>query len=151
AVTDISFTALAELQGKVVSIIRTDPAVDYINSTVGQGGVNPTANTGRMSIALKPRDERKERAQQVIQRLRQKANTVPGISVIFQSVQNIPNLTGRSSRAEFQYTLQSSDTESLYRVAPEMRERIAQLPGVRDVNSDLYIKNPQMGVEVDRE
>jgi HAE1 family hydrophobic/amphiphilic exporter-1 len=66
-------------------------------------------------------------------------------------VQNIPNLSGRSSKAEFQYTLQSSDTEALYRVAPDMLERIAKLPGVRDANSDLYIKNPQMGVEIDRE
>jgi HAE1 family hydrophobic/amphiphilic exporter-1 len=73
------------------------------------------------------------------------------MSVIFTAVQNIPNLTGRASKAEFQYTLQSSDTEALYRLAPEMRERIAKVAGVRDVNSDLYIKNPQMGVEIDRE
>src|SRR5262249_13033161 len=66
-------------------------------------------------------------------------------------VQNIPNLAGCISKAEFQYTLQSSDTETLYRMAPEVRDRIAQLDGVRDVNSDLYIKNPQMGVEIDRE
>ena len=87
----------------------------------------------------------------MIQRLRATANTVPGMSVIFQAVQNIPNLTGRTSKAEFQYTLQSSDTEALYRLAPEMRDRIAKVEGVRDVNSDLYIKNPQMGVEIDRE
>ena len=73
------------------------------------------------------------------------------MSVIFQTVQNIPTSTGRISKAEFKYTLQSSDTEALYRLAPEMRERIAKVEGVRDVNSDLYIKNPQMGVEIDRE
>jgi HAE1 family hydrophobic/amphiphilic exporter-1 len=151
AATDISIPALTELQGKVAAIVRADKAVDYISSSVGPGGINPTANTGRISIALKPRAERGESVTQVIQRLRVSANTVPGMSVIFQPVQNIPNLAGRISKAEFQYTLQSSDTEALYRMAPELRDRIAKVEGVRDVNSDLYIKNPQMGVEIDRE
>src|SRR5437016_4782910 len=151
AATDISIPALIELQTKVAAIVRADTAVDSINYAVGSGGINPTSNTGRISIALKPRAERGESANQVIQRLRVTANTVPGMSVIFTAVQNIPNLTGRASKAEFQYTLQSSDTEALYRLAPEMRERIAKDAGVRDVNSDLYIKNPQMGVEIDRE
>jgi len=151
AATDISIPALIELQAKVAAIVRADTAVDYISSSVGPGGINPTANTGRLSIALKPRKERGESATQVIQRLRTTANTVPGISVIFQAVQNIPNLAGRISKAEFQYTLQSSDTEALYRMAPELRDRIAKVEGLRDVNSDLYIKNPQMGVEIDRE
>jgi HAE1 family hydrophobic/amphiphilic exporter-1 len=65
-------------------------------------------------------------------------------------IQNI-NIGGRISKSEFQYTLQSNDTETLYRVAPEMRDKIAALPGVRDVATDLYVKNPQMTVEVDRE
>jgi HAE1 family hydrophobic/amphiphilic exporter-1 len=65
-------------------------------------------------------------------------------------VQNL-NVTGRASKSEFQYTLQSSNTEALYRLADEMKAKIAKVPGLRDVNSDLYIKNPQMGVEIDRE
>jgi hydrophobic/amphiphilic exporter-1 (mainly G- bacteria), HAE1 family len=151
AVSDIGIPALIELQTKVAAIVKADKAVDYINYSVGPGGINPTSNTGRISIALKPRSERGENATQVIQRLRVAANTVPGMSVIFTAVQNIPNLSGRSAKAEYQYTLQSSDTEALYRLAPEMQAKIAQIPGTRDVNSDLYIKNPQMGVEVDRE
>jgi HAE1 family hydrophobic/amphiphilic exporter-1 len=151
AVTDISIPALTELQAKVAAVVRADKAVDYISSSVGPGGVNPTANKGRISIALKPRDERGESATQVIQRLRVTANTVPGISVIFQAIQNIPKLDGRISQAEFQYTLQSSDTEALYRAAPDLTARIAKIEGVRDVNSDLAITNPQMGVEIDRE
>jgi HAE1 family hydrophobic/amphiphilic exporter-1 len=151
AATDISIPALKELQGKVAEIVRADKAVDYISSSVGPGGINPTSNTGRINIALKPRAVRGESATQVIQRLRTTANVVPGVSVIFQAVQNIPNLSGRQSKAEFQYTLQSSDTEALYRSAPDMRERMAKIAGLRDVASDLYIKNPQMGVEIDRE
>jgi HAE1 family hydrophobic/amphiphilic exporter-1 len=70
--------------------------------------------------------------------------------VYFQNVQNI-NITGRITKSEYQYTLQSSDTDLLYKVAPEMRDKIAQIEGLRDVTTDLYIKNPQMTVEVDRE
>ncbi len=150
AATDISFPAMSELQSKVAAIIRADKAVDYVNSTVGPGGPVPTTNAGRMFIALKPRAERGENSTAVIQRLRRTANTVPGIAVYFQNVQNI-NITGRPSKAEFQYTLQSSDTETLYRVAPELRERLSHVEGLRDVTSDLYVKNPQMNIEVDRE
>jgi hydrophobic/amphiphilic exporter-1 (mainly G- bacteria), HAE1 family len=150
AATDISFPAMVALQAKVTDIVLKDKAVDYVNPSVGPGGVNPTPNTGRIYIALKPRSERSENATAVIQRLRVTANTVPGMQITFQSVQNI-NITGRQSKSEFQYSLQSSDTEALFRLAPEMRDKISKVEGIRDVNSDLYIKNPQMNVEIDRE
>src|SRR5262244_193958 len=148
--SDISFRAMMERQLQIAAILRKDPAVDYINVTVGAGGPNPTNNYGRFFIALKPRSERQENSTAVIQRLRASTNAVTGMATYYQNVQNI-NITGRASKAEFQYTLVSSDTESLYRLAPEMRDKIAQLPGLRDVNTDLFIKNPQMTVEVDRE
>jgi HAE1 family hydrophobic/amphiphilic exporter-1 len=150
AATDISFPAMVALQAKVSDIVLKDKAVDYVNPSVGPGGVNPTPNTGRIYIALKPRSERTENSTAVIQRLRITANTVPGMAVTFQNVQNI-NVTGRPSKSEYQYSLQSSDTEALFRLAPEMRDRIAKIEGIRDVNSDLYIKNPQMNVEIDRQ
>jgi len=150
AATDISFPAMVALQAKVTDIVLKDKGVDYVNPSVGPGGVNPTPNTGRIYIALKPRSERTENSTAVIQRLRVTANTVPGMAVFFQNVQNI-NITGRPSKSEYQYSLQSSDTEALFRLAPEMRDRIAKVEGVRDVNSDLYIKNPQMNVEIDRQ
>jgi HAE1 family hydrophobic/amphiphilic exporter-1 len=150
AAADISLPNLAELQSQVLAIIRKDPAVDYINSQIGPGGPSPTTNTGRMFIALKPRHERNVSSTEVMQRLRQAANSVPGMVVYFQNVQNI-NITGRATRAEFQYTLTSSDTETLYRVAPEMKDKLTELPGLRDVSSDLNLKNPQMNVEIDRE
>jgi HAE1 family hydrophobic/amphiphilic exporter-1 len=150
ASSDVSFVQMGVLQRQVAAIIRADKAVDYVNSTIGAGGPNPTLNIGRMFIALKPRKERRESATAVIQRLRAAANTVPGMAVYFQNVQNI-NITGRITKSEYQYTLQSSDTDLLYKVAPEMRDKIAQIEGLRDVTTDLYIKNPQMTVEVDRE
>ena len=150
ASSDVSFAQMAVLQRQVAEIVRSDKAVDYVNSTIGAGGPNPTLNAGRMFIALKPKKERGENSTEVIQRLRRAANVVPGMAVYFQNVQNI-NITGRISKSEFQYTLQSSDTTLLYEVAPQMRDKIANIEGLRDVTTDLYIKNPQMTIEVDRE
>jgi HAE1 family hydrophobic/amphiphilic exporter-1 len=146
---DISFKAMFDRQREVAELIRKDKAVDYVNSTVGTGGPNPTNNYGRLFIALKPKKER-ENVTEVIQRLRRTANSVTGMVTYFQAVQNI-NITGRISKSEFQYTLQSSDTAALYNIAPMLRDKIAQIDGLRDVTTDLYIKNPQLGIEIDRE
>ncbi len=149
AATDTSFAAMSERQKLLADIIRADPAVEFVNSTVGSGGPNPTANYGRLFVGLKPKKER-DPAPVVMARLRQKALQVPGLQAFFQSIQNL-NIGGRPSKSQYQYTLQSGDTESLYRLAPEMRDRIAQVPGLLDVTTDLYIKNPQLTVEIDRE
>ncbi len=146
---DISFKAMTERQREIAEIVRADPAIIYVNSTVGSGGPNATTNNGRMFIALKPKDER-ESSTAVIQRLRQKNASVIGMAVYFQNVQNL-NITGRMTKGEYQYTLRSSDTDALYRIAPLLRERVARIDGLRDVGSDLYISNPQMTVEIDRE
>ncbi|MCG6205919.1 efflux RND transporter permease subunit [Rhodopseudomonas sp. HC1] len=149
AATDTSFEAMKERQLALVQILREDPAVDYINSTVGAGGPNPTANYGRLFVGLKPIKER-DPAPKVITRLRQQASQVPGIQAFFQSIQNL-NVGGRISKSQYQYVMQGSDTEALYRLAPEMRDKISKLPGLLDVTTDLYIRNPQMTVEIDRE
>jgi HAE1 family hydrophobic/amphiphilic exporter-1 len=147
--TDVSFPALSTLQRQVADIVRADPAVAYVNSTVGAGGPNTVGNSGRMLVALKPRKERDSLAE-IIARLRKNANVVPGIAIFFQPIQNI-NLGGKLSKSQYQYTLQSNDTATLYRVAPELRDKVAKIPGLLDVTTDLYIKNPQVTVEVDRE
>jgi hydrophobic/amphiphilic exporter-1 (mainly G- bacteria), HAE1 family len=147
--TDISFPALSDLQRKVADVVRADPAVAYVNSTVGTGGPNSVGNSGRMLVALKPRKER-DNLQTILARLRQTANVVPGIAIYFQPIQNI-NLGGRLAKSQYQYTLQSNDTASLYRVAPEMREKVSRIPGLLDVTTDLYVTNPQITIEVDRE
>jgi HAE1 family hydrophobic/amphiphilic exporter-1 len=150
AASDVSFDQMIVLQRQVSAIIRADKAVAYANSTIGAGGPNPTLNIGRLYVALKPKEERKESSTEVIQRLRREANVVPGVIVYFQNVQNI-NITGRITKSEYQYTLQSSDTGLLYDVAPQLRDKIAKIEGLRDVTMDLYIRNPQMTVEIDRE
>ena len=146
---DISFRAMQERQSQIADLIRQDPAVAYLNSTVGIGGPNATNNTGRMFVGLKPKAERGPSGP-VLQRLRRTTANVVGMAVYFREIQNI-NLGGRISKGEFQYTMQSSETDTLYRVSDEMLERIKTIPGLRDVNSDLYIKNPEIEIEIDRE
>ena len=147
--TDISFPEISRLQRQVADLVRADPAVDYVNSTAGSGGPNSVGNSGRMLVALKPRKER-DSLQVILARLRKNSNSVPGLAIYFQPIQNI-NLGGKLAKSQYQYTLQSNDTASLYRVTPEMRDKIAQIPGLLDVTTDLYVTNPQVTIDVDRE
>ena len=147
--TDISFPAISQLQRKVADVVRADPAVAYVNSTVGTGGPNSVGNSGRMLVALKPRGER-DNLQTILARLRRTANVVPGLAIYFQPIQNI-NLGGKLAKSQYQYTLQSNDTATLYRLAPELRDKISKIDGLLDVTTDLYVTNPQVTIDVDRE
>jgi HAE1 family hydrophobic/amphiphilic exporter-1 len=149
AATDTSFEAMVERQSKIAEIVKADKDVEYVNSTVGAGGPNTTANYGRMFVVLKDKKQR-DPMRVVIGRLMRATAGVPGIQVFPRPIQNI-NIGGRISKSEYQYTLQSADTPALYKVAPELERRLAQLPELRDVTTDLYIKNPQMLVDIDRE
>ena len=149
AATDTSFEAMKERQQALVEVLKSDPAIEYLNSTVGSGGPNPTANYGRLFIALKPKKER-DNLNTIIGRLRIKSRQIAGMQAFFQPIQNL-NVGGRISKSQYQYVMQSGDTESLYRLAPEIRDKIEKLPGLLDVTTDLYIKNPQMTVDIDRE
>jgi len=120
-----------------------------VNSTVGAGGPNTVGNSGRMLVALKPRDERDSQPK-ILARLRQKANIIPGIAIFFQPIQNI-NLGGKLAKSQYQYVLQSNDTATLYRLAPELRDKISKINGLLDVTMDLYVTNPQVTITVDRE
>jgi HAE1 family hydrophobic/amphiphilic exporter-1 len=148
AATDTSFEAMAERQREVAAIVRKDKDVAYVVSIAGATGISRTTNTGRLFVSLKPRHQRTESANQIIQRLRGTVAQVAGVKAFFQPVQNI-SIGGTSARALYQYTLQSSDTDTLYTVAPQMLDRIAQIGMLRDVNSDLQITNPQLTIDVD--
>jgi len=146
---DISYRAMLERQNAIAEMIRSDPAVAFVNSTVGVGGPNSTVNTGNIFLGLKPRAERGPSGP-VLARLRRATASVVGMATYFREIQNI-NLGGRIAKGEFQYTMQSSETETLYKASGDMLERIKEIPGLRDVNSDLYIKNPEIQIDIDRE
>jgi HAE1 family hydrophobic/amphiphilic exporter-1 len=133
--SDISFSAMTERTRQVMDILLKDPAVDYLNITTGVGGANSTSNFGRALVVLKPRNQR-EGVETVVRRLRVKANSLVGVAAYFQIMQNI-NVGSRVGKSMYQYTLQSSDTATLYKVGPDMMEKIAKIPGLRDVTGDL--------------
>jgi hydrophobic/amphiphilic exporter-1 (mainly G- bacteria), HAE1 family len=144
---DTSFEAMAARQMRVAEIVKADPAIDYLTSNIG--GFNAT-NNGFMFIALKPKEQR-DKAEVVIARLRRAVSEVPGITAVFQQVQNINLNAGRSSRAQYLYSLQGPDLGALFSYAPLMQQRLAQLPQLRDANIDLQLRNPQLSIDIDRE
>ena len=146
AASDIAFPAMAERQKEISRLIRQDPAVDYMTTSVGLGGTNQ----GSVFVALKPKSERSEMSE-IIARLRRTATSVPGINAVFQPVQNLNLNGGRASRAPYQYTMQSSDIKSLFAIAPDMLQKMQALPQLRDTTSDLKITNPELRIDIDKE
>jgi hydrophobic/amphiphilic exporter-1 (mainly G- bacteria), HAE1 family len=146
----ISFEDMVRHQQALAKIVREDPNVLAYNSTVGAGGPNLTGNTGRMFIRLKPRSERKLSADEVIQRLRPKLAQTPGIQMFLINPPVI-NVGGRISKALYQFTLQSPNTQELYRYGSLLESRLRAVPALQDVSSDIQLKNPQLNIEIDRD
>ncbi|MBL1175180.1 efflux RND transporter permease subunit [Pantanalinema sp. GBBB05] len=150
AAQDISFSEMQKHQQAIADIIRRDPNIDALNSTIGSGGPNASANSGRIFIRLKPRHDRALNADQIVQELRPKLARVPGIKVFLQNPPAI-NIGGQQSKAQYQYTLQSPNFEELQEYAPKLETALRQLPELQDVNSDLQVNNPQLKVDVNRQ
>jgi hydrophobic/amphiphilic exporter-1 (mainly G- bacteria), HAE1 family len=150
AAQGISFSAMAERQKEIAAIIAKDPNVDSFMSGIGVSGVSVASNTGRVFIRLKPRKERRLNVDDVIEELRPKLAAVPGIQVFMQNLPPI-RIGGLLTKSQYQFTLQSPDTEELFRYAPILEEKLRQLPGLQDVTSDLEIKNPQVNIDIDRD
>jgi len=150
AAQGISFDAMREHQMAVARIVAADTNVAAFMSSVGAGGPSASGNAGRIFMRLKPRSERRLSADQVIQELRPKLASVPGIKTILQNPPVIP-MGGMQSKAFYQFSLQDTDTEELYRWAPILMGKMAELRGFQDVTSDMLIANPQITVEIDRD
>jgi HAE1 family hydrophobic/amphiphilic exporter-1 len=118
-------------------------------SSIGPSGPNVASNSGRIFLMLKPREERMS-AEGLIQELRPKLAAIPGIRAFLQNLPPI-RIGGQLTKSQYQLTLQGTDTDELYRMAPLLEARIRELPGLQDVTSDLQIANPQIGVEIDRD
>ena len=144
---DISFPALRDKMLQYVQIVLKDPAV---NNVVGFSGGQGSSNTGRMFVVLKPPDERKATADQIINRLRPKLAVIPGATLFLTATQDL-NIGGRQSNAQFQYTIQSEDLQDLNYWAPRILAKLRSLPELRDVNSDQQDKGLAAEVVVDRD
>jgi HAE1 family hydrophobic/amphiphilic exporter-1 len=143
----LGFDAMIDHQLEVMRVLRADPNIRNMTSTVGGGG---GANGGRIQIELVPREERTLSADEVIDALRPRLAAIPGVRVYLQNPPVI-NIGGRLSRAQYQFTMTSGDTDELYTAAGAFEARLRELPGLVDVSSDLQLTNPDVDVALDRE
>ncbi|HCL81373.1 MAG TPA: acriflavine resistance protein B [Nitrospiraceae bacterium] len=146
----VSFEDMKMHQQKLVEIVLKDNNVEAFMSSVGASGTRVGSNSGFMFLKLKPRHERKLNADQVIQELRPKVMGVPGIMVFMQNPPPI-RLEATLSKAQYQFVLQSPETDELYRYAGDFEMKLRGLPMIQDVTSDLQIKNPQVNLAIDRD
>ena len=146
----ISFTAMAERQQALADVILKDRAVESLSSFIGVDGINATLNSGRMLINLKPLEVRRERAPDVIRRLREELAKVPGITLYMQSVQDL-SIEDRVSRTQYLFTMESPDSAVLAQWVPRLVERLQAAPEMRDVASDLQDKGLRAYVEINRD
>jgi len=146
AAEDTSFAAMVTLQDKVAKIVREDANVSSVTSFNGGGGAQ---NTGRMFINLKPRDQRKP-MKDVVEILRKKMATVPGINSFLQPTQNL-QLGGRPSKSQYQYILQSVETSELNNWAEKLQDKLRADPLFKDVTTDSQLKGLQASLQIDRD
>ena len=146
---DISFEAMKEHQRTVMDIIRADPNVDAVMGFIGSTSFNPGLNVARLTVSLKPSDQRKP-VEEVIRGLRPKFANLMGIKVFVQNVPAI-RIGGRLTKSPYQYVVQGASTEELYHWTPIIEAKLKTLPGLLDVTSDLQIARPEVTVEIDRE
>jgi hydrophobe/amphiphile efflux-1 (HAE1) family protein len=147
---DISFPAMRALQEKIIRMVLDDPAVATVTGSVGSGFSSSTVNNGRMFIALKPLDERKVSVDEVVARIRKQGAQIPGINLFMTANQDI-RMGGRSAKAQYQFSLQSSDLNELNTWSPRVVAAFRKLPELKDVSSDQQIGGLQANVIVDRD
>ena len=145
-----SFNGMYRHQVMAMNVVAADSNVAGFMSAMGSGGVGSTSNQGRFIIRLKDRTDRKLSADEVARELQGKLAQVAGLRAF---VQNPPviNIGGRQSKSLYQYTLQGADIDELYRTSQAMQARMTDMKQLRNVTSDLQIKNPQVQLSIDRD
>ncbi|WP_105620506.1 MdtB/MuxB family multidrug efflux RND transporter permease subunit [Cronobacter malonaticus] len=145
----VSFASMAERQRAVADVILKDPAVESLTSFVGVDGTNPSLNSARLQINLKPLDDRDDRVQTVIARLQEAASGVPGATLYLQPIQDL-TIDTQVSRTQYQFTLQANSLEALSTWVPKLIARLQTLPQLADVSSDWQDNGLVAYVNVDR-
>ena len=146
----VSFRAMSERQQQLAEVILGDPAVASLSSYIGVDGDNPTLNSGRLLINLAPHGERDVTASEVIERLRPQLAELPGIQLYLQPVQDL-TIEDRVSRTQFQFSLESPDTELLEAWTPTLVDALREQPQLTDVASDLQSRGLQVFLDIDRD
>jgi HAE1 family hydrophobic/amphiphilic exporter-1 len=145
----ISFEDMVRHQKEAAKVFGSSPYVVNYMSTVGGGGVNAALNSGRIFALLTERS-RRPHVDQIIQELRPKLSQIPGVNVFLQNLPPI-RIGGTLTKSQYQFTLQSPNSEELYQFAPKLEQRLRGLGLLQDVTSDLQVKNPEVTVQIDRD
>jgi len=147
---NISFTAMADRQQALARVILQDPAVESLSSFIGVDGTNTTVNSGRIQINLKPIEERRVSASDIIRRMQAQLAKVDGITLFMQPVQDL-TVEDRVSRTQFQFSLEDADVQELSVWVPRFMQRLQSLPELRDVASDQQNQGLETRLNIDRE
>ncbi len=147
-----SYYQMIDYQKAVADVFRNDPNVQALMSTVGGTSASTLGgpNYGELVVHLKPRSERKELVNQIIEELRPKLANFPGMRVYLQNPPTI-RIGGQVTKSLYQFSMQSPDKQELYAGAEKLEKQVERLPGVQDVTSDLAILAPQVNVTIDRD
>jgi hydrophobe/amphiphile efflux-1 (HAE1) family protein len=144
----VSYEQMTAYAKSVSAIVLQDP--DVTTFFVRSGGAGAAANTGSLTVNLKPRRQRRATVVDIVNRMRPKTSNIVGLRISFSIPPSI-RIGGYAQPASYDYTLYSPDTEALYREAPGLERLIARLPGLVDVTSNLQVKNPQIEITIDRD
>jgi multidrug efflux pump len=149
APASISSQAMAEKQQELAKVVMEDPAVESISSFIGADGTNITTNSGRMSINLKPLDQRKISASNLIRRLKTRLDKVQGIQLFMEPVQDI-TVDDRVSRTQYQYALEDSDANELNLWTNRFMEKLKEQPELEDLATDQQPGGLAVTLVIDR-
>ncbi|MDX6385997.1 MAG: hypothetical protein QOK48_3570 [Blastocatellia bacterium] len=150
AAEGISFAEMSRHQEQLVDLIRADPNVVGVLSTVGFSDVSAASNSGNVLVLLKPVAQRKKDVDTIIEDMRPRLATVPGMRIFLQNPPLV-QVGGQVTKSPYQLTLQGPDRNELYANADALQRKMAALPQLLDVTSDLQTKNPQLSVDIDRD
>ncbi|MHB2054306.1 multidrug transporter subunit MdtC [Pantoea sp. ICBG 828] len=147
---DVSFTAMAQRQQALATVILQNPAVESVSSTIGIDGNNTSLNSGRLQINLKAFDQRDVKADEVIAQLQQAARQVAGIQLYLQPAQDL-TVNDQVTPSQYQFTLDDADSENLVRWTPQLIAALQQRPEFNGVVSNLQDQGRVAYVELNRD
>ena len=147
---DASYARMVELQSTVAESFRADPDVVSVISVLGIGDLNATANTGHLSVLLRPREQRSAKAAAIAERLKQQAETRAGFTLYIKPVQDI-QITTRPSRSQYQYTITGSDSAEIANWSDRLLEKFRADPILRNVASETQNGGQRIAINIDRE
>lgn len=147
---NVSFTEMARKQQMITALITEDPAVANVSSFTGIDGINTAINMGRLQIALKPVEERRASVSEVISRLQDKAEKVPGVRLYLQPVEDL-SIDDRVTAAKYQYTLSGHDSGELATWSAKLLDKLQTIPEIKNVVTDQQNQGLAIYIDIDRD